>query len=159
MQPLDEVRDDAETLWRLQAVNERLTEIANAALERARGGESLDEIADGIAGARVEAGTFSRSDTAAPFGREAVGMAFQIDPGSFERTLAADRRAHVIVTLNEVIAAEAPTDAELAELQAALEERYSADLDEAFVSALQQRYPPSVNTALRDQVLGVTSDQ
>lgn len=159
MQPLDEVRDDAETLWRLQAVNERLTEIANAALERARGGESLDEIADGIAGARVEAGTFSRGDTAAPFGREAVGMAFQIDPGSFERTLAADRRAHVIVTVNEVIAAEAPTDAELAELQAALEERYSADLDEAFVSALQQRYPPSVNTALRDQVLGVTSDQ
>lgn len=156
IQSLDDVREDAETLWRLQAVNERLTEISNDAQQRARNGESLDTIAASIPGARVETTTATRSATTAPFGRQAIGLAFQIDPGDFESATGADSRSHIIVTVDEIIAADAPTDADLAPLRSAVDERYSQDLDQAFVAALQERYPPALNPTLRDQVLGVT---
>lgn len=156
VQPLEEVREDAEALWRVQSVNDRLTEIAEDALERARAGESLDAIAATIPGARVEATTVTRSDTAAPFGRDAIGLAFQIDAGDFERANGADRRSHIVVTVDEVIQPDTVVEADLVALADQSEQRYSQDIDAAFVSALQARYPATVNTTLRDQVLGVT---
>ncbi|MBI1233265.1 MAG: hypothetical protein GC208_02035 [Alphaproteobacteria bacterium] len=153
--PLDEVREDAEALWRIQSVDERLNELAETALDRARAGESLDAIAADIPGARVETTTITRGESAAPFGRETIGVAFQIDPGTFEHAGAADRRSHIILTVDEVIAPETVVEADLAALTEQSDTRYSQDIDAAFVSALSERYPATVNTQLRDQVLGI----
>ncbi|MEN0652261.1 MULTISPECIES: peptidylprolyl isomerase [Hyphobacterium] len=155
--PLDEVREDAEALWRIQSVDERLTALAETALDRARAGESLDAIAADIPGARVETTTVTRGESAAPFGRETIGVAFQIDPGTFEHAGAVDRRSHIILTVDEVIAPETVVDADLAALTEQSDTRYSQDIDAAFVSALSERYPATINPTLRDQVLGVNA--
>lgn len=153
--PLDEVREDAEALWRIHSVDERLNALAETALDRARAGESLDTIAADIPGARVETTTVTRGESAAPFGRETIGVAFQIDPGTFEHAGSADRRSHIILTVDEVIAPETVVEADLAALTDQSDTRYSQDIDAAFVSALSERYPATINTQLRDQVLGI----
>lgn len=153
--PLDEVREDAEALWRIQSVDERLNALAETALDRARAGESLDAIAADIPGARVETTTVTRGESAAPFGRETISVAFQIDPGTFEHAGSADRRSHIILTVDEVIAPETVVEADLAALTEQSDTRYSQDIDAAFVSALSERYPATINTQLRDQVLGI----
>lgn len=156
VQPLDEVREDAEALWRIQSVDERLTELSESALARAEAGESLDAIAADIPGATVETTTVTRSDTTAPFGRDAIGLAFQLEAGDFARAGGADRRSHIVVTVDEVTQPETIVEADLASYQEQTIERYSRDVDAAFVSALQERYPATINPTLRDQVLGVT---
>jgi parvulin-like peptidyl-prolyl isomerase len=153
--PLDEVREDAEALWRIQSVDERLNALAETALDRARAGESLDAIASDIPGARVETTMVTRGESAAPFGRETIGVAFQIDPGTFEHAGSADRRSHIILTVDEVIAPDTVVEADLAALTEQSDTRYSQDIDAAFVSALSERYPATINTQLRDQVLGI----
>tara|TARA_R110002096_G_scaffold337516_3_gene530833 strand:- start:638 stop:2572 length:1935 start_codon:yes stop_codon:yes gene_type:complete len=152
---LDDAREDAATVWRLQTVDARLEDIVNDARARAQAGEALDSIAASIPGARVEAASLTRSETAAPFGRDAISAAFFMEEGDVQRARSADNRSHLVLVLDE-ITSDADTSAEdLFELRSLIAEQFQADLDRSLSAALAAKYPERVDATLRDQALGV----
>lgn len=155
VQDLDDVRDQATTVWRLQTVDEQLDSIVEDARQRARDGEPLDAIAASIEGARVESASLTRSETAAPFGRDAVGAAFFIDVGDVQEARGSDNRSRLIIVLDSVETGQSDDPEIIFEMRSQLAEQIQRDLDTSLAAALAQRYPARIDTLLRDQALGV----
>ncbi|MCW5723716.1 MAG: SurA N-terminal domain-containing protein [Maricaulaceae bacterium] len=152
---LEEVRDDARTLWRMRQIDERLQELAVEAMERLRGGESMDAVAADIApGARVEVASLTRSETAGPFSQEVVSAAFMIQPGDY-RAARGGERSRVVVAVDAITPAGEPAAARRIELREALNEELIGDFDATLLAAMQAEYPPRVDRRLRDIALGV----
>ena len=152
---LDEAREDAGVVYRLQSVDARLEELAHDAMERVEAGEDLDVVAASISGASVETAALSRAETAAPFGREAVGTAFFMEPGDVEESRSADNRSRLVLVLDEITqdASNGPED--MFELRSVLAQQLQGDIDRSLVAALGAKYPRDVDNRLRDQALGV----
>jgi peptidyl-prolyl cis-trans isomerase D len=152
---LDEAREDAGVVYRLQSVDARLEELAHDAMERAEAGETLEAIAASIPGASVETAALNRAETAAPFGREAVGTAFFMEPGDVEESRSADNRSRLVLVLDEITqdASDGPED--VFELRSVLAQQMQGDIDRSLVAALGAKYPRDVDNRLRDQALGV----
>lgn len=152
---LEEARDDATTVWRLQTVDERLDALVEDAVARARAGESLESIAASIDGARVESATLTRGETAAPFGTNAVSAAFFIEEGDVEDARASDNRSRLVMVLDEIETDVDSDEGTAAELRALLAQQVQGDLDRTLAAALANRYPARIDTTLRDQALGL----
>ncbi len=152
---LDEAREDAGVVYRLQSVDAQLEELAHDAMERAEAGETLEAIAASIPGASVETAALNRAETAAPFGREAVGTAFFMEPGDVEESRSADNRSRLVLVLDEITqdASNGPED--VFELRSVLAQQMQGDIDRSLVAALGAKYPRDVDNRLRDQALGV----
>jgi len=152
---LDEAREDAGVVYRLQSVDARLEELAHDAMERTEAGETLEAIAASIPGASVETAALNRAETAAPFGREAVGTAFFMEPGDVEESRSADNRSRLVLVLDEITqdASNGPED--VFELRSVLAQQMQGDIDRSLVAALGAKYPRDVDNRLRDQALGV----
>lgn len=149
---VDEVRDQASTFWRLREVDNQLQALVDDALARAEAGESLNDIAAGLDGARVESATLGRTETAGPFNRQLVGQAFSVEQGQPFPARAGDQRTRAVVIVDAVIA---PQDRPVSpERLAALNQELGNDVAIALENALLTGYEVRQDQRLIDLALG-----
>lgn len=149
---VSEVRDEASAVWRVQQVDEQLQALVDDALARARAGESLDAIAADIEGARVEAATLGRSETAGPFNRQLVSQAFGAERAAPFSGRAGDQRTRAVAVVDAILAPD-PRPASLERAQA-LAGELETDLAIALESALVTTYEVRQDQRLIDLALG-----
>ena len=149
---VDEVREQASAFWRLRQVDDQLQSLVDDALARASAGESLDAIAADLDGARVEAATLGRGETAGPFTRQLVSQAFGAAEGAPFPARAGDQRTRAVAIVDEIIApAGRPVSPERV---AALKEELENDLAVALETALLTGYEIRQDQRLIDLALG-----
>ena len=150
---VDEVREQASTFWRARQVDEQLTALVEDALERARGGESLNSIATSIGGgAQVEMATLGRGETAGPFTQQLVAAAFNASEGDIFQARAGDQRTRAVAVVSDVIAPGG--DPVAPERRAAITGELSDDLAAALENAVLTSYQVRRDPLLIDQALG-----
>ena len=160
---LDEARDDAQTVWRLQEIDARLEALAEEVMELADSGQSFQSIADANPDFRIEQASLRRSETADNFGEQVVQLAFTMDIGETETTRTGTGRSHLVLRVNAARDGELPSQETLDQVENFLTQGYRRDIDSGLVSALYTEYDFSgedIDMRLRDQALGyATPDQ
>ena len=149
--PLEEVREQAESFWRLRQIDDRLQETVTAALTRAEAGETLDAIAASIPGTRVEESTLRREQTAGPFTEGFVSAAFRAREDEPFEARAGDQRTRAVAIVTAITPGDSEPDAEM---QRELATGYENDVVIALERALMDTYEVRINPELRDAALG-----
>mgnify|MGYP003111902345 CR=1 FL=1 len=155
---LEEARDDAESVWRLQEVDTRLEDVAEDVLALVEDGQDFNAIADANPNFRIEQAGLRRNETSDIFNRQVVGLAFALDIGEAEATRSGTGRAHLVIRVADAHDGEAPPADVLAQVDDFLNQGYRGDIDSSLVSALYREFDFSadqIETDLRDQALGV----
>ncbi|XBQ15944.1 MAG: SurA N-terminal domain-containing protein [Oceanicaulis sp.] len=151
---VDEVRAQATAFYRARTVDDALGEILQGALDRVEAGESLEQVAASIPGARLETSTLTRGETAGPFNRQLVQTAFAAAPGEPFEARAGDQRTRAVAIVTDVTA---PTgDPIQPERMQALSGELSDDLALALQNALLATYEVQADQRLIDLALGRT---
>jgi len=154
---LEEARDDAATVWRLQEIDARLEALAEEVVELTESGQSFAAIADANPDFRIEQTSLLRNDTADNFGRQVVALAFTMDIGDIEATRTDAGRSHLVMRVNDARDVE-PSVETIAQIESFLSEGYRSDIDSSLVSALYREFGydgSEVNIGLRNQAFGV----
>mgnify|MGYP006273471487 CR=1 FL=1 len=146
------VREEVSTFWRVRQVDEQLQAIVDDAIARAEAGESLNAIAAGLDGARVEAATLGRGETAGPFNRQLVAQAFTVEQGAPFAGRAGDQRTRAVTIVDEIIAP--PERPVSPERLTALSGELESDLAVALENALLTSYEVRRDQRLIDLALG-----
>jgi len=149
--PLNEVREQAESFWRLRQTDDRLQETVAAALTRAETGETLDAIAASIPGTRVEESTLRRDQTAGPFTEGFVRTAFRAREDEPFEARAGDQRTRAVAIVTAITPGASEPDSDM---QRELAAGYENDVVIALERALLDTYEVRINPELRDAALG-----
>jgi peptidyl-prolyl cis-trans isomerase D len=155
---LEEARDDAESVWRLQEVDSRLEEVAQDVLALVEDGQGYNAIADANPNFRIEQASLRRNETSDIFDQQVVGLAFQLDIGEAEATRSGSGRSHLVIRVADARDGETPPAEVLAQVDEFLTQGYRSDIDGSLVSALYREFEftsDQIETDLRDQALGV----
>ena len=155
---LEEAREDAETVWRLQEIDSRLEALAEEVVALVDGGQTLDAIAAANPDFRIEQASLRRDQTADNFSRQVVALAFDLDVGEMEATRSGTGRSHMVIRINAARDAEIPQPEILSQVEDFLNQGYRRDIDSSLVSALYREFEydgSDVDLQLRDQALGV----
>lgn len=154
---LEESRDDAETVWRLQEIDSRLEELAAEAAMLAESGQAFSAIADANPDFRVEQVSLRRAETAENFSRQVVELAFTMDIGDIEATRSGSGRSHMVMRVSAARDGEVEPEI-VAQAQEFLDQGYLRDIDSSLVTALYREFDydgSEIDVRLRDQALGV----
>ncbi|MBI4183828.1 MAG: peptidyl-prolyl cis-trans isomerase [Proteobacteria bacterium] len=153
LRPLAEVRDKVAAAWREERRRQEAQKLAEAALEKAKGGEGLAAIAAAhkLSVERIASVTrLGRSG--AEVAPALVGALFQIKPG--EAALAETPEGFVLARLTEVQPANPAADAQAAaRMQANLSLGLANDLQVQYLNALRRDLGVSVNRQALDALL------
>ena len=154
LRPLDDVRDEVAELWRDARRAEKTREIAVRLAERARNGESLEEMgtAEGYAVEMTEPLTRFESDPARSFAPALAGKLFALAPREID-TVAAPA-GHLVFELVEIAAADsASRSTEVTALRNSLSTAMRNDLLEQFMAGLRTEYGVTINQTSIDETL------
>lgn len=154
VRPLAAVRDDVLDLWRDAQRAERTTAIANDIAERARQGETLEDIAsaEGYEVQTLDPLTRFDADPEALPSPELPATLFELEKGEVETVSGQD--GAVVVRLREVRPADPATaDAQVATLRAGLAAAMRTDVLEQFVASLRDQYGVEINQGQVENVL------
>ena len=157
VRPLDEARDDAETVWRLQEIDSRLEELATEVAGLVDSGQSFSAIASANPDFRIEQASLRRGETADNFSREVVGLAFTMDIGDIEATRSGSGRSHMVLRVNDARDGDVQPEF-VTQVQEFLDQGYRRDIDSSLVTALYREFDydgSEIDVRLRDQALGV----
>lgn len=155
---LDEAREDAESVWRLQEVDSRLEDLAADVVELAESGQSFQSIVDANPNFRLEQASLRRTETSGTFGQQVVSLAFSLGIGDVESTRSGTARSHMVIRVNDASDSDVSQPELLAQIDSFLTDGYRGDIDSSLVSALYREFDFSnadIETDLRDQALGV----
>ena len=153
-QPLEEIRTRVVTDWIAERQRERAGEIAEAAVERLRAGESAEVIADDLGGTSFDAKNVARTgDNSSNLASNIRRLIFDLDVGSVDSAAAADGNGYVVVKVldkkaGNPEAANAAVDALLDQLNA----DFQNELFVQYQAYLTELYPAEVNSLLIQQL-------
>jgi peptidyl-prolyl cis-trans isomerase D len=149
---VDEVREFATAVWRVQEIAAQLDAIAADAISRVRAGESLNAVAATIDGAVVESSILGRGETVGLFGDRLVQAAFAAPQDRAFEAIGSDQSTRMIVMVTDILA---PPLAGIDPVgQAAMSQELSNDLALALESALLASYEIRADQTLIDLALG-----
>jgi peptidyl-prolyl cis-trans isomerase D len=149
---VDEVREFATAVWRVQEIAAQLDAIAADAISRVRAGESLNAVAATIDGAVVESSILGRGETVGLFGDRLVQAAFAAPQDQAFEAIGSDQSTRMIVMVTDILA---PPLAGIDPVgQAAMSQELSNDLALALESALLASYEIRADQTLIDLALG-----
>lgn len=158
LRTLDEAREDAETVWRLQEVDAQLETIAENVVGLVESGQSFEAVRDANPAFRIEQASLRRDETSGTFNREVVALAFSINVGEIESTHSGLGRSHLVLRVNAARDGALPEGEAAGQLDVFLNEGYLSDIDSSLVSALYREFEfgsDDINERNRDQALGL----
>jgi peptidyl-prolyl cis-trans isomerase D len=151
--PLEEVRDELVTAWKADQQVQGAEKLAKELLTRAQAGESLETLQQATAGTELKPiAPITRSDAGTDAGLDAsaVELLFATEPGKVgDRVITVPSGAALIAT-DRIERGEPP--AELDELKGQLAFDLRGDLLAEYETALRERYQPTVNERLLQQL-------
>ncbi len=154
LRPLGDVRAEVVELWRDARRAEKAREIGNALAERARLGQSLEEIgkAEGYKVEISEPLSRFESDPARSFAPALTSKLFDLAPGEVDTVAASD--SHIVLELVEVTKVDpASKETEVAALREGLSNAMRNDLLEQFVETLRGEYGVTIDQGVIDNVM------
>lgn len=153
-QPLEEIRARVVTDWTAGKQREKAGEIAEAAVERLRAGETPEALAQELGGTSFEAKNVARTgDSNSNLAANIRQLMFDLDVGEIDSAAAADGNGYVVVQLLSKEAgnpetAEAAVNTLLDQLNADFQE----ELFLQYQTYLTELYPAEVNNLLIQQL-------
>lgn len=156
---LDDVKEEAKTLWLAADKQRQITDAAGKFVERLSTGETLEAIAKEL-GAKVEKTTaFTRATSPQGLSSAAVQAAFARPKGSVQASASVDGASRALIRVADVIAAPAATKEQSGKLKTELSRQFQNDQLNAFVLGLQNRFGTTLNPAALAQALGMNPAQ
>ncbi|WP_421791546.1 SurA N-terminal domain-containing protein [Hyphobacterium sp.] len=158
LRSLEEAREDAETVWRLQEIDAQLEDIAENVLTLLDEGQTLESIRDANPAFRIEQASLRRDENSGTFSRDVVNLAFSLDVGDVESTHSGVGRSHLVLRVNAARDGEVQNPEILAQLNEFLDQGYRSDIDSSLVTALYREFDfdgSDINVRNRDQALGL----
>jgi peptidyl-prolyl cis-trans isomerase D len=115
-------------------------QIARDAVDRIRGGESLEAVAGSVGVEVREAGPFARSDVVPGLGQmnAAIGTAFGLQPGEISGAIDADRQVYIIQTVSRTDASREAWEEQKATQRAQVSQALAQQRWENFLTALRE---------------------
>lgn len=153
-QPLVDVRFRVEADLLRQRRQEKAGEIADAAAERLRNGESAELIADELGGTSFDAKNVARTGEAnAGLSANIRRLIFDLDVGETDTEASADGNGYVVVKVLEATPGDPATaDAAVGTLLDQLNSGFENELFIQYQAYLTERYPAKTNEALIQQL-------
>jgi len=156
LKPLSEIHDQVVHDWREAEERSRLASKANDLIERARKGESLDEIANSLGLEATQSNELKRNTETQELPRAAVSQAFALSKGGFGSASSGDGKARVLFEVVSITDPE-PLSSEAEDaLKKSLQAPATSDLIDQYVDGLNQTYGVSKNQPLIDELTGAT---
>lgn len=149
---VEEVRDFATAVWRVQETAAQLDAIAADALGRVQAGESLNAVAATLDGAVVESSILRRGETVGLFGDRLVQAAFAAPQDQAFQAVGSDQSTRMIVRVTEIIAPPLGMIDPVGQVE--MSEELSNDLAFALEAALLASYEIRRDQTLIDLALG-----
>lgn len=150
LESLDAVREAVESVWRSREIEERLSERAAAAAERARNGEPLSQIANGLEGAEVERVILRRGQTAGAAGPRLTASLFEAREGEVV-TAASQNGGQAVAALREISIGQPAQPVQTDQLASEIGNDLSVQFQTALRSEYDVRtYPDQLGIALGD---------
>jgi parvulin-like peptidyl-prolyl isomerase len=139
-QTIDEARATIRTALIIRKKVDRTMQIARDAVDRIRGGESLEAVAGSVGVEVREAGPFARSDVVPGLGQmnAAIGTAFGLQPGEISGAIDADRQVYIIQTLSRTDASREAWEEQKATQRAQVGQALAQQRWEDFLTALRE---------------------
>jgi peptidyl-prolyl cis-trans isomerase D len=152
--PLEEARDQVIADWRQSQESSRLADMAEDLVERARKGESLEDIAAGLDLEVKQSQPLKREAESEALPRAAVSQAFSLSKGDYGSAVSRDGTRRVIFQVTEINQPEPPDAEEAASLKEAYAPQLADDLVAQYVSGLSDIYGVTRNQELIAQLTG-----
>lgn len=136
---------------------ERRKEVASLAaklVERLDAGESVEALAKETGGKAETTSPILRSTSPQGLPHNAVQQAFALRKGGATSAPSADGKARIVLRVADIIAAAAPTEAQVKSLKEELARQLQNDVLEEYVAGLRTRYGVSINEKAVKQALG-----
>lgn len=153
-QALEDVRFRVEADWTAQRRQQKAGEIADAAAERLRAGDSAELIAEELGGTSFEANNVARSsDGNSSLSANIRNLIFDLNVGETDSEISADGNGYVVVKVLEATPGDpaSATDA-VNTLLDQLNAGFQEDLFVQYQTYLGERYPAEVNNLLIQQL-------
>lgn len=156
---LDEIRKEVVTVWTKEETERRLAELANSLLERLKGGATLASLAAEMGKTVQTVENVKRNEPPPTLSANAVSQAFA-GPKGHVANADGNGPERILLTVDNVVApayfAEA---ADATAIQQQLAEAMKNDLLVTYNRQLLDMRPPTVNTAVYQQLTGQTQTQ
>lgn len=150
----EEVRDAVAEAWRAAEVRSQLAKKGQEIVDRARGGETLEALAESYEVTIKESEPVVRDQASGDVPRSAVAQAFALSEGSIGSSAAEDGKARIIFKVAR-IEHPAPLTADKAgELQAQLDPQLIDDYVAQYIGGLEADLGVSVNQQVYDVLTG-----
>lgn len=150
LETLENIRPAVESVWRSREIEERLSERAEAAARRARNGEPLSQIANGIEGAEVERVILQRGQTAGAAGARLTGALFEAREGEVV-SAAAQSGGQAIGVLRDISIGQPARPVQTGQIASELGDDMLVQFQTALRDEYEVRtYPEQVGLALGD---------
>jgi len=153
--PFDEVREEVTDAWREDQLRSLIVEKAGQLVERARGGQSMPEIAGSVNAELSRTEPIRRSASAPGLTSSVIGRAFTLSEGGVASAAAPNPPAQTVFRVDDVVAPEPLSGDEAAQLRSQLENALSNDLTEQYIAALRNHFDYTVNRDVLRQSLGL----
>lgn len=157
---LEDVREQAEAIWRAAEADTQLQARADEALAQLQAGDDM-ELVVLTSGGRIETSTLKRDETAGSFAAHVVGQAFSLEPGIPSQVVRRGAGPHMIVIVDEILPADLARAGlgEVEQRAAAIATEINDDILVSAQTALLSEYEidgSSVDQRLRAAALGQT---
>jgi peptidyl-prolyl cis-trans isomerase D len=139
-QTIDEARATIRTALVIRKKVERTMQIARDAVDRIRGGETLDAVAGSLELEVRDAGPFARSDVVTGLGQmnAAIGTAFGLQPGEISGAIDADRQVYIIQTVSRTDASREAWVAQKAQQRTQVTQALAQQRWENYLAAIRE---------------------
>ncbi len=150
LETLDNIRPAVESVWRSREIEERLSERAENAAERARNGEPLSQIANGIEDAEVERVILQRGQTAGAAGPRLTAALFDAREGEVV-TAGSQNGGQAISVLRDVTLGQPAQPVQTGQISSEVGDDLLVQFQTALRSEYEVRtYPDQLGLALGD---------
>lgn len=155
LKPFEDVRAEVESAWRRAEERRRLADMAQSLVNRIKGGESLDSVAQSLGLEVKHSPPLKRSASPTDgLSRAAIAQAFALSEGGIGSAPADDGSARVVFKVAKVTPPPPLAEADAEALRGALGEQLSDDMVSAYLDGLREKYGVTVNPTLFNQLTG-----
>jgi peptidyl-prolyl cis-trans isomerase D len=157
--PFEEVKAEAETLWREREVRAALTTLSQQLVDRIKAGTALDDVAKEQGLEIKSTGLAKRATAPEGVSPSAWRTVFTLPQGGAGSGPSADNQTRLVMVVAEIKPAPDPTLEQLQALRADLGQELQRDTLQTFITALRNTQGVKVNESVYKRAVGLDQTQ
>ena len=157
--PFDEVKADVATLWREREQRTALNKLAQELVDRIKAGASLESVATERGLEIKTTPPFKRSNAPSGLSAAAARVAFTLPKGGAGTAASADDKTRLVMVVNEITPAPAPTPEQIEALRKELGVELQRDTLQTLITALRNSQGVQLHEAAYKKAVGLDQTQ